>query len=85
MYSAIAELIEFKTIVNWITMISKSGEHLRMTYGNTGQIFRLLLDFINSVYSDLRRCRSRQHPQIAKTKFYKWATVHIALKWRQIN
>ena len=27
-------------IVNWITMTRKSGEHLRTTYENTGQLFR---------------------------------------------
>ena len=27
-------------IVNGITMTRKSGEHLRMTYGNTGQLIR---------------------------------------------
>ena len=27
-------------IVNWITKTRKSGEHLRTTYGNTGQVFR---------------------------------------------
>ena len=27
-------------IVNWITMTRKYGEHLRMTYGNTGQLFQ---------------------------------------------
>ena len=26
-------------MVNWITMTKKSGKHLRMTYGNTGQLF----------------------------------------------
>ena len=28
------------SIGNWITMTRKSGEHLRTTYGNTGQLFR---------------------------------------------
>ena len=30
---------ERNTIVNWITMTRKSGEHLRMTNGNTGSIY----------------------------------------------
>ena len=29
-----------KMIVNWITMTKKSDEHLRSTYGYTGQLFR---------------------------------------------
>ena len=29
----------FFFILNWITMTRKCGEHLHMTYGNTGQLF----------------------------------------------
>ena len=33
--------VELKNyIMNWITKTRKSGEHLRTTYGNTGQLFR---------------------------------------------
>ena len=30
----------FTLFVNWITITRKSGEHLRTTYGNTGQLIR---------------------------------------------
>ena len=31
---------KYNNIMNWITMTRKSGEHLGMTYGNTGLLFR---------------------------------------------
>ena len=45
-------------IVNWITMTRKSGKHLRMTYGNTGQLFWPYLGLISSVYRNLHHWRS---------------------------
>ena len=63
--------ILYVCIVNWITMTRTSGEHLRTTYGNTGQLLTLL-GLISCVYRDLHHWGSNHRPQIADPKLYNW-------------
>ena len=55
-------------------MTRKSHEHLRMTYANTGQLFRPYEVSFSSVYRNLHHWRSNQRPQIAVPKPCNWAT-----------
>ena len=73
------------TDVNWITMIRKSGEHLRTTYGNTGQLFQPY-QVLSAVYTAI----STTWNQTSDHRLQSWnsitePTVYIAHKWRQIK
>ena len=67
----------YPTVMNWITMTRKSGEHLRATYGNTGQLFRTYKDSSAVLYRDLHHWKSNQWPQNADPKFYHWAVSSL--------
>ena len=68
-------------ILNWITMIRKSGKHYVWHTETMGNCFNLL-GLISSVYRDLLHWRLNQWPQNAELKL---PLVHIAYKHHRIN
>ena len=71
--------------MNWIIITRKSGEHLRLTYGNTRQLFRPY--YVSSaVYTviSITGNQTSDH-KLQSRNSTTGPSVYIAHKWRQIN